>query len=70
MAQLLIAGLSTRKPRFDPGLVLVRFVMDVFALGLVLIRVSLFSPATNILHMLSRRFCSNAALASEANGRK
>ena len=47
MAQLLLAGLSPRKPQFDPGLVLVRFVMDILALELVLIIVIPFSPATN-----------------------
>jgi hypothetical protein len=54
MAQWLLVGLSPRKPGFDPGVVLVRFVMDILAL---------FSPATIILQMLRNDFCSHAALA-------
>jgi hypothetical protein len=69
MALGLLAGLSPRKPGFHPGLVLVRFVMDVLALGQVLIRVILFSPTTIILQMLRSNFRSHAALARETNGR-
>jgi hypothetical protein len=35
----LVAGLSPRRPGFDPGSVLVRFVVDKLALGQVFLRV-------------------------------
>ena len=62
MAQLLLAGLSPRKPRFDPGLDLVRFVMDILALGLISTKLIPFSPTINILQMLHSHFYSHAAL--------
>ena len=62
MVQWLLVVLSTGKPGIDPGLVLVKFVMQILALGQVLTRVILFSPATIILQMLRTHFCSHADL--------
>jgi hypothetical protein len=49
----LVAGLSPRRPGFDPGAVHVRFVGNKVALGQVFPRVLLFSPVnfiTPVLH--------------------
>ena len=59
----LFAGLSPRKSRFRPGLIVVTLVKDTLALGQVLTRVILFSPCGIILQMLRSNFCSHAALA-------
>ena len=68
MAQWLLASLSPQKPGFDPGLIVVSFVMDILALGQVLTGVILFSPSTFILKIIRSNFCSHAALAWETNG--
>jgi hypothetical protein len=44
----LAAGLSPRRPGFDPGSVHVGFIMDKVALGQVLPRVLRFSPVSFI----------------------
>ena len=62
MPQGLLSTLSPGKPGFDPGLFLVRFVIDILALVPVLKSVILFSPVTIILQMLRCRFCLHAAL--------
>jgi hypothetical protein len=52
MAQRLVAGLSTRRPGFDPGSVNVGFVMDKVALGQAFPRVLRFSPVNFIPSVL------------------
>jgi hypothetical protein len=54
----LVAGLSLRKPGFDPGSVYVGFVVDKVALGQVFPRVVRFSPVNFIppvLHYTEKR---------------
>jgi hypothetical protein len=54
----LVAGLSPRRPVFDPGLVHVGFVVEKVALGQVFPRVLRFSPVNFIppvLHYLEKR---------------
>ena len=54
----LVAGLPPRRPRFDPGLVYVGFVVDKVALGQVFPRVLRFSPVNIIppvLHYTEKR---------------
>jgi len=63
MAVWLIPRLSPLKPRFDPTLGLVSFVMDNLALGQVLHRIIRFSSANIIQQMLRNDVCSHAALA-------
>jgi hypothetical protein len=46
--RLLVVGLPPRSPGFDPGLVLVGFVVDKVALGQVFPRVLRFSPVNFI----------------------
>jgi hypothetical protein len=46
--RLLVAGLSPRKPEFDPGSVRVGFLVDKVALGQVFSRVLRFSPVNFI----------------------
>jgi hypothetical protein len=48
----LIAGLSPRRPGFDPGSVHVGFVVDKVALGHVFLRVLRFSPVNFIPPLL------------------
>jgi hypothetical protein len=48
----LVAGLSPRKPRFDPGSVHVEFVVDKVALGQVFPQVLQFSPVNVIPPLL------------------
>jgi hypothetical protein len=54
----LVAGLSSRRPGFDPGSVHVGFMVDSVALGHVFPRVLRFSPVSFIppvLHYLEKR---------------
>jgi len=62
MPHRLLSVLSPRKPRFDPGLVLVRLLIDILVLGQVLKKAVLISPSTIIIQILRSRFCLHAAL--------
>jgi hypothetical protein len=58
----LVAGLSPRRPGFDPGSVLVGFVVDKVALGQVSLRVLRFSPVNfipSVLHYTEKRKKTN-----------
>ena len=58
----LVAGLSPRRPWFDPGSVHVEFMVDKVALGQVFLRVLRFSPISVIppvLHYTEKRKKNN-----------
>ena len=64
----LLPGRSPRKRRFDPGLGLVRFMVDKLAQGKVLYRVILFPSQYHPTNARSH-VCSHAVLAKGSNGR-
>lgn len=61
MFRWLLEGLSTQRPGFDPGLVLVRFAVDNVELGHVFLQVlQIFSSqddSTNAAHLFSSSCC-------------
>jgi hypothetical protein len=65
----LVAGLSPRKPGFDPRSVHVRFVMDKVALGQVFLPVLRFPPVSVIPSVFHIHFHLHVALTRRTNGR-
>jgi hypothetical protein len=64
----LVAGLSPRRPGFDPRSVHMGFVVDKVALGLVFLPVLQFSPVSIIPPMLHTHLHLHIALIRRRNG--
>jgi hypothetical protein len=65
----LVTGVASPKPGFDPGPVLLRFVMDRIAVGLVFLRILRGFPVTTISPMVRTHLHPHTAVSRRTSGR-